>query len=389
MKILVVGAGVMGLATAEALCTAGHAVAVYEQGTSPHDLASSTDEHRLIRYPYGGHDGYAALVAPAYAAWDRLWARLGTCHYVPTGTLAVSRETASPDKEIWVDRSAEGLERLGVPYEWLDAQALAARFPLLVHRPDSRGLYLDSGGLLLARPILESLAARVAALGGALHPRCRVTAIDPAGAALTLADGSRVSADRLIVTAGPWLPDLLPGFADQVTPSRQTYAYLDPPAATRAAWARHPMLLDIGSASGGSGGSGSGFYLVPPAAGTGMKIGDHGFSLNGHPDRDRAGQTADVAEALAMAGEHLAGFEDYRVQRRGTCFYTVTGDERFIAAEQGAAWILTGFSGHGFKFAPLIGAHLAEVIGGRRPASDFQHWISGRPSAMEDAAPAG
>ncbi|GAB4371525.1 MAG: FAD-dependent oxidoreductase [Kiloniellaceae bacterium] len=384
MRVLIVGAGVMGLAAAEALATARHKVVVFEQGAIPNDLASSTDQHRLIRYPYGAADGYAAMVAPAYAAWERLWQRLGRSHYMPTGTLAISREAPSGDREIWIDRSAAGLARLGVAHEWLDAEALARRFPLLIHRPGDRGLYLESGGLLRAKPILQSLAARVAALGGTLNTRRKVTGIDCESATLTLAGGGSVSGDLVIVTAGPWLPDLLaellPDLAGRITPSRQAYAYLVPPADLLEAWARHPMLLDIGS--------GSGFYLVPPAAGTGMKVGDHGFSLSGHPDREREGRPGDVADTLAMAAEHLVDFQRFQVERVGTCFYTVTADERFIAAQQGAAWILTGFSGHGFKFAPLIGEALGEVIAGRQSAERFRDWISGRPGAMEDAAPA-
>lgn len=384
MRVLIVGAGVMGLAAAEALATAGHQVVVFEQGSIPNDLASSTDQHRLIRYPYGAQDDYAAMVAPAYAAWVRLWQRLGRCHYLPTGTLAISREAAGSVEDIWIDRSAEGLARLGVAHEWLDAAALARRFPLLTHRPGDRGLYLESGGILRAKPILQSLAARVAALGGSLNTRRRITAIDTEAATITLAGGGTVSGDLVIVAAGPWLPDLLadllPDLAGRITPSRQAYAYLQPPAQLQDAWAKHPMLLDIGS--------GSGFYLVPPAAGTGMKVGDHGFSLSGHPDRERDGQPGDVAETLAMAADHLVDFERFRVERVGTCFYTVTADERFIAVNRGAAWILTGFSGHGFKFAPLIGEALSEVIAGRRTAESFQDWISGRPGAMEDAAPA-
>jgi glycine/D-amino acid oxidase-like deaminating enzyme len=67
----------------------------------------------------------------------------------------------------------------------------------------------------------------------------------------------------------------------------------------------------------------------------------------------------------------------------------VAAAEEFIAESRGAAWILTGFSGHGFNFGPLIGEALAEVVGGRRPADQFGRWMSGRPGAMREPVLAG
>jgi sarcosine oxidase len=77
MKVVVVGAGVMGLATAWAATRRGHAVVVLEQGPFPNPLGSSVDDHRVLRRAYGPERGYQAMAAEAYGAWSRLWADLG------------------------------------------------------------------------------------------------------------------------------------------------------------------------------------------------------------------------------------------------------------------------------------------------------------------------
>src|SRR4030095_11289494 len=104
MKAIVVGGGVMGLATAWGLAREGHDGAVVEQGPLPNPLASSMDEHRLIRHPYGDHLGYARMIDQAYAAWDLLWGDLGQQLYAATGTLALTG-----NGETWAERSADAL----------------------------------------------------------------------------------------------------------------------------------------------------------------------------------------------------------------------------------------------------------------------------------------
>src|SRR4030095_10516206 len=104
MKALVVGGGIMGLATAWAVSREGHAVELFEQGALPNPLASSMDEHRLIRHPYGDHLGYARMIDDAYAAWGLLWQDLGRGFYAATGTLALTG-----NGETWAARSAATL----------------------------------------------------------------------------------------------------------------------------------------------------------------------------------------------------------------------------------------------------------------------------------------
>jgi glycine/D-amino acid oxidase-like deaminating enzyme len=77
MKAIIVGGGIVGLATAWALARAGHEVELLEQGPLPNPLASSMDDHRLIRHPYGDRRGYARMIDAGYAAWDLLWDDLG------------------------------------------------------------------------------------------------------------------------------------------------------------------------------------------------------------------------------------------------------------------------------------------------------------------------
>jgi sarcosine oxidase subunit beta len=199
-----------------------------------------------------------------------------------------------------------------------------------------------------------------------------VHGLDPARATVRLEDGRQESADLLIVAAGPWTARLLPEMAARITPSRQVAAYLEPPAEQVEAWRHAPAVLDQVEAAKG------GFYAVPPVAGTTLKVGDHGFSLRGEPDREREPTREDLAAALAVARTRLVSFERYRVQEARTCFYSVAEAERFIALPIERAWVLAGFSGHGFKFGAVMGEMLATTVDGTRAPADLTDWAAGR-----------
>jgi glycine/D-amino acid oxidase-like deaminating enzyme len=121
-----------------------------------------------------------------------------------------------------------------------------------------------------------------------------------------------------------------------------------------------------------------GFYAVPPVEGTPLKVGDHGFSLRGHPDRERTATDADRVEPLTAAQSRLVDFERYCVLEARTCFYSVADGERFIVEPLGRAWVLAGFSGHGFKFGAVIGEAIAEALAGDRSAEGVTAWAAGR-----------
>jgi glycine/D-amino acid oxidase-like deaminating enzyme len=367
LKTIIIGGGIIGLCSAWALRRFGHQVVLYEQGPIPNPLGSSCDQHRLIRYTYGGMTGYARMVALAYAVWQRLWDDLGRSHYRETGTLAIARE-----HDDWVRQSQQCLADMAVPFETWQPDEIAARLPFLDMGSARYALYTPSGGVLFAERILGDLADHLRARGAAVHTATPVQDVDPARATVRLEGGRGDSADLLIVAAGPWTRRLLPAMAARITPSRQVAAYLEPPAELIEAWRRAPAVLDQVEAAEG------GFYAVPPVDGTGLKVGDHGFSLQGDPDREREPTGEDIRAALAAARTRLVGFERYRVQGARTCFYSVAEAERFIVEPVERAWVLAGFSGHGFKFGAVIGEMLAATVDGARTPAEVTDWAAGR-----------
>jgi glycine/D-amino acid oxidase-like deaminating enzyme len=381
VRIGIVGGGVMGLCAAWALRRRGHGVLLCEQGPLPNPLGSSLDQHRLIRHPYGAAAGYAAMVEPAYEAWDRLFADLGAVHHVRTGTLALRSEGGGD----WAEQSARVLGELEIEHHLLSRAQIGARWPFLRVEDVRDGLWLERGGVLLADRIVAGLLAWLRARGVELRERSPVRSIEagsgPPTARLRLGGGADASAeaveavDAAIVAAGPWTPRLLPGMRGRVTPSRQLVAYVEPPPQHADAWRSAPMLLDVGA---------HGFYVVPPVAGTGLKIGDHSFSLRGEPDEDRDAGESEALAVLESARARFVDWERYRLLRGKTCFYTVERDERFIVEPLAAAgvpapgFVMSGFSGHGFKFAALLAEGVSAALEGRVAPEALSHWASGR-----------
>jgi len=365
MKAIVVGGGIMGLATAWGLAREGHAVELFEQGPLPNPLASSMDEHRLIRHPYGDHAGYARMIDQAYAAWNLLWNDLGQRLYAPTGTLALTG-----NGETWAERSAATLACLGKSMEEMPLDELPRRFPQLDARGVERAYWLDSGGVLFAQDIVAALARHLAGLpNAALHDNTRVRRVDVEHGYIVTDAGARYDADVVVVAAGAWVGRLLPTDR-RLVPSRQVVIYFDLPDDQQAIWARHPMVIDKTG--------GVGLYLVPPAQGRGLKIGDHVFNRTGDPSAERQAGEEEMQPLLRRCTELIKDFKRWRVERLKVCFYTVTEDERFVVERQGArGWLMSPCSGHGFKFGAVMGLELARTIAGARDPAAHARWAAG------------
>ncbi|MCC8428494.1 FAD-dependent oxidoreductase [Reyranella aquatilis] len=366
MKTIIIGGGIMGLATAWGLARQGHDVELFEQGPLPNPLASSMDEHRLIRHPYGTHAGYARMIDEAYAAWDLLWNDLGQTLHEPTGTLALSGNGAD-----WAQNSAATLASIGRPMTELSMEELPRRFPLLDTKGLERAFWIETGGVLLAQDIVSALASHLSAQPRVkLHAGVPIRSVDLEHGRVATDLGTTHAADVVVVAAGAWASRLVPDLAGRVVPSRQVVIYFDLPEDQRLPWAKGPMIIEKTGDVG--------LYLVPPVRGRGMKVGDHEFSRTGDPTAARDAAPDEMRALLDRCGSLLRGFDRWKIRNLKVCFYSVTDDERFVVEKQGGkGWVISPCSGHGFKFGAVMGLELARTIAEGRDAAAHARWAAG------------
>lgn len=360
MKVAVVGAGVMGLCITRSLRQLGDDVVLIDAQPLTSGKRASSDHTRLIRTPYGEKRGYRAMVLDAFGAWDRLWDDVGECFYQPTGVLLVGDNGAD-----WITASLKNLALS----EFHEIRAPQDLVPGLVLTGDQRAWLVEMAGVLFADEIMRALRDLV---GDVPFRESVVSRIDSNLGQVHLASGDVVDADRVVISTGAWpWPSGSPTAAR--TPSRQTALYLDAPAELGTSSSKDtpgPFILDLTP--------GSGYYYVPAIRGYPAKLGTHTFSGIGHPEADRQGTQEEMSELLELRRSRVSFCADWPVSGCVANYYDVSPDERFIARFQGAGLWLGGFSGHGFKFAPLIGEHVASVLTGRNFPESFERWLRGR-----------
>ncbi len=348
-KVIIVGAGINGLATAWALTRRGLTVEVFDKGPIPNPLASSYDEHRVTRHCYGEMHSYAAKMIDAFRLWDELFADIGARHFDPLPLIALQREPAA-----WFDASIADIERFGIGWRDIAPEAIARDYPMIRPEGLTRAVAFEGAGVLFPIRILTDLTVHLAARGVVFHQGAEVTAVDPEAGRI-VARGISHCADHVVIAAGAWVTKLLPELAQALRPSRQAVMFLAPPPRFAGIWQSAPVFLDFG-AQGGS-------YALPPRPGTRLKIGDHRFSLQGDPDASRRAEGAELERLIAACQLTYTDFDAYAALECKACYYTVAEGEHFVIRPLGrCGTLLSACSGHGFKLAPLSGEEAANLV---------------------------
>lgn len=362
-RCIVAGLGVMGSAVAAHLAQAGVGVHAFDRFHPPHTFGSSHGATRIIREAYFEHPVYVPMVQRAYELWHALEQTSGMPLYARTGGLMIG----APDS-VLVQGSLRSAREHGLAHEVLDAPAMARRFPALQPEPHMIGVMEPRAGVLFAERSVEVLLDAARTAGAELRfdmPIVRWEA-DAHGVRAFAADGEH-RADWLIVTAGAWLRELVPSLAPLFRVERQALCWLDPLRdASVFAPARCPIHLWQFDA-------GHFFYGFPDLA-EGIKLARHHHGATTSPGQvDREVSVAEIEDIRALARRFVPAAAG-PLRKAAVCLYTNTRDEHFWIDRHPAherVLIVSPCSGHGFKFAPVIGEIVADLVLERRCRFDL------------------
>lgn len=384
LRVVVVGGGVMGSAAARALSRhQGVHVSLLDAGQP---FRSSWGESRIARLSQVD-ELHLRMMRRAKQLWDEVSAETGRMLLKQTGMLDIGRVT-----DPYLCAVADTYERCGVEYETFSTpEALSVRFPQLSPQGQEGGLFCREGWVVLACACLEALTDSFAARPGTvLVENDEVVAIDRRLRMVHTEDGQSLPYDRLVLCCGPWTNAVLarasPALAAlplYVTAEQQVYfaPHTEPPSdPTVYSWDALPVMID----------SKAKVYAVPHVEGgvAGLKLGQHrvGPVVANDNEHVLAPQTPlpeflqgrEVAPSLPSdlhegpaevcrewAAAHMPGVDSRSVLHSYRCMYTMTPDLTFVVGahpdDPTRIAVGCGFSGEGYKFAPVVGEALAHI----------------------------
>jgi glycine/D-amino acid oxidase-like deaminating enzyme len=358
--IIVAGAGVFGVTAAIELRARGYRVALADPGPIPHPLAASTDISKVVRMEYGGDEQYMEMVEASLPIWRDWNDDFNETLFHETGMCILTRRPMRPGGFEY--ESFERLLRRGHDPERLDAETITRRFPNWQPGAYVDGFYHALGGYAESGRVVTMLAARAKEMGVDLLEGFRIAeVIRKAGKVhgVQSQTGHQVSCDHVLIAAGAWTPFLVPEFAAQTRISGHPVFHLSPPSPESfdAESGFPTFMADV---------SQTGWYGFPlhPREGV-VKIANHGVGFEQHPDAERKVFDLDREALQAFLAHTFPTLQDAPIVYTRRCLYCDTLDGHFWIDHhpqiQGLS-IASGGSGHGFKFAPILGALIADAV---------------------------
>ncbi|RST12969.1 N-methyl-L-tryptophan oxidase [Streptomyces sp. WAC05374] len=381
--VIVVGLGGMGSAAAHHLSARGARVLGLERFGPVHGRGSSHGGSRITRQSYFEDPAYVPLLLRAYELYERLERDTGRDIATLCGGLMLGRPASRT-----VAGSLLSAERWGLPHEVLDAKEIRRRFPTLTPADDEVALYEARAGLLRPENTVAAHLQLATRAGADLHfeePLLRWEPCRDGVRVLTAENG--YTAAHLVVCPGAWAPGLLADLGVPFTVERQVMYWFQPEGGTGPfVPARHPVYIWEDA-------DGVQVYGFPAIDGParGAKVAFFRKGTVCTPETIERTVRDDEVTAMAEQAARLLPALPGRFLKATTCMYSNTPDEHFVIARHPrhpeSVTVACGFSGHGFKFVPVVGEIVADLALTGTTAHPIELFDPRRPTAAPAEEP--
>ena len=383
------GGGIFGVTAALELRARGHQVRLLEAQTLPAPSASSTDISKVLRMEYGANAFYTELMERAFEgwrAWNERFEREGPGPLFHQTGIALLAQQPMTEGGFEHD-SYQLLQSRGHPLERLNAQDIVQRFPAWAQAGFQDGFFNPLGGFAQSGRVVGALAQQARSAGVIIdeqRPAARLCVQGDRVTGVYDQAGARIEADTTLIAAGAWTPLLLPKLKAVLRTSGHPLFHLRPPDPALFEAARFPVFCADVTKTGVYG-----FPMHPEAKV--LKLAFHGEGLQRAADEPLEVGPAQVEALRAFLKRFLPTLEEAEIVATRLCLYCDSPDGDFWIGsdpDHRGLVVASGGSGHGFKFAPVLGALSADAVEGRlspqlerlsRPASQ-------RSGAKNDAA---
>jgi sarcosine oxidase len=352
--VIVIGAGGMGSAAAFELARRGRSVLALEQFPLVHDRGSSHGHTRIIRRAYYEHPAYVPLVRRAFERWYDLEQRTGGHLLTECGCLSIG----TPSGEVVTGVLASARQHK-LDVELFNAAALRNRFPQFRIPADYCGVLERDAGFLYVEECVRAHLDQARLLGATILAEEPVTAWTSDGRSVTVTTAKGVyHAAALVLTAGPWAGRLLAGWGAPLRVMRQVMLWFG--TADNSRFRRDTFPIFLADVPGGP------FYGLPVIDGRGLKVARHYSApeLNDPEEVQREIRPEDEPPVRKFLDAYMPDVNG-PLRFAQTCIYTLSPDRHFVIdrhPELSNVTVATGFSGHGFKFASVVGEVLADLV---------------------------
>ena len=349
----VIGLGAIGSATAAELVRRGHSVVGFDRYTPPHSMGSAHSDTRMIRAAWYHGSPYMPLVREAFRRWRNLERSSGQTLLRTAGALMMGPE----DGRVFAGSPLLDVARPGTDDVPLSVEEVVERFPWLRPGPGTVTIYEPGAAILSLEACLEAMLE----VAGGADLRFDEPAVgwsaSASGVGIRTERGEH-AARRLAIAAGAWTPQLVPELSLPLEVERTVQYWFEPAGPHADTLADGPAWVWELEREGT-------WYGFPPSA-RGLKAGMH-FQAGRGTDVERVDRrvgTTETEELRRLFGRYAPGVAG-SLARASVCLYTNTPDEDFILdrhPDHPEVVLFAGGSGHAFKFAPVLGSLMADLL---------------------------